>query len=163
MSEAFRRLFGLLFFLCCLTCWSESESPAGEVHFPTGRKTNRHPSSPVKSFFEALSLDVKLEDGPLAIGGGVVAPTMLLKESIKAVFWGILLTAHKHHWDPTEMQQSGDRKREPVRKSKHKRERMRKFRFFFKWTAGQMQTVWRYAAFHWATVETDSIFPLIWL
>lgn len=50
------------------------------------RKTNKHPSSPVKSFFEALSLDVKLEDGPLAIGGGVVAPTVLLKESIKAVF-----------------------------------------------------------------------------
>lgn len=43
-------------------------------------------SKPVKSLFEAFSLDVKLEDGPLAVGGGVVAPTVLLQESIKAVF-----------------------------------------------------------------------------
>lgn len=49
-------------------------------------KKTSDPPSPVKSLFEAFPLDVKLEDGPLAVGGGVVAPTMLLEESIKAIF-----------------------------------------------------------------------------
>lgn len=49
------------------------------------QKTSDH-SSPVKSLFEAFPLDVKLEDGPLAVSGGIVAPTMLLEESIKTIF-----------------------------------------------------------------------------
>lgn len=44
------------------------------------------PCAPVKSLFEAFSLDIKLEDGPLAVGGGVVTAAMLLEESIEAVF-----------------------------------------------------------------------------
>lgn len=67
------------------------------------KKTSDH-SSPVKSLFEAFPLDVKLEDGPLAVSGGIVAPTMLLEESIKTIFWGVLLTAHEHHWDTMENQ-----------------------------------------------------------
>lgn len=42
-------------------------------------------ASPVKSLFKVLPRDVKLEDGPLAVGGSVITPTVLFKESIKAV------------------------------------------------------------------------------
>lgn len=43
------------------------------------------PASPVKSLFKVLPRDVKLEHGPLAVGGSVITPTVLFKESIKAV------------------------------------------------------------------------------
>lgn len=66
------------------------------------------PCAPVKSLFEAFSLDIKLEDGPLAVGGGVVTTAMLLEESIEAVFWGVLFTAHEHHWDTEPDQQRRD-------------------------------------------------------
>lgn len=54
-------------------------------------------ASPVKSLFKVLPRDVKLEDGPLAVGGSVITPTVLFKESIKAVLGGVLLAAHEHH------------------------------------------------------------------
>lgn len=79
--------------------------------FPTDPKATKSwldPCPPVKSLFEAFSLDVKLEDGPLAVGRGVVTPAVLLQESIKPVFRGVLFTAHKHHWDAKRNQQRGD-------------------------------------------------------
>lgn len=75
----------------------------------TQQKSWLDPCPPVKSLFEAFSLDVKLEDGPLAVGRGVVTPAVLLQESIKPVFRGVLFTAHKHHWDAKRNQQRGDR------------------------------------------------------
>lgn len=63
----------------------------------TNKQKNSPPFSPVKSFFEVFSLDVKLKDGPFAVGGGVVAAAVLLEERIKAIFWGIFLAAHEDH------------------------------------------------------------------
>lgn len=51
----------------------------------TKKKEKSEPASPVKSLFKVLPRDVKLEDGPLAVGGSVITPTVLFKESIKAV------------------------------------------------------------------------------
>lgn len=53
--------------------------------------------SPVERLSEILPLDVELEDGSLAVGGGVVAAAVLLQEGVKAVLRGVFLTAHEHH------------------------------------------------------------------
>lgn len=55
-------------------------------------------SSPIQCFFEAFPLNIKLEDGPLAVRGGVVTSSVFFQESIKAIFVRILLTAHEDHW-----------------------------------------------------------------
>lgn len=58
-------------------------------HFFNNKKKQKvrksEPASPVKSLFKVLPRDVKLEDGPLAVGGSVITPAVLFKESIKAV------------------------------------------------------------------------------
>lgn len=70
-------------------------------HFSNKKKSKKErksePASPVKSLFKVLPRDVKLEDRPLAVGGSVITPTVLFKESIKAVLRGVLLAAHEHH------------------------------------------------------------------
>lgn len=82
-------LYLLVFFISCAVHLLESESYSNcqELYSPTGRNTNNSDiSSPVKSLFEVFSLDVKLEDSPLTISRCIVTPTMLLEESIKAIF-----------------------------------------------------------------------------
>ena len=76
----------------CVLCLSENhgvvlkKSTSKENCSKNKKENTSDPPSPVKGLFEAFPLDVKLEDGPLAIGGGVVAPSVLLEESIKAIF-----------------------------------------------------------------------------
>lgn len=74
----------------CFAFICKSPDVSLEVHFlreaAPKRKDTSDVSSPVESLFEAFPLDVKLEDGPLAVGGGIVTPSVLLEESIKAVF-----------------------------------------------------------------------------
>lgn len=94
----------------CVLCLSVNRDTL-EVHFFRAAAVTTKPSdpsSPVKSLFEAFPLDVKLEDSPFAVSGGVVAPTVLLEERIKAVFGGVLLAAHEHHWD-TGSRKGGER------------------------------------------------------
>lgn len=55
-------------------------------------------SSPVERLSEILPLHVKLEDGSLAVCGGVVTSTVLLQEGVETVLRRVFLTAHKHHW-----------------------------------------------------------------
>lgn len=79
-------------------CWSVVK-PLGRKKETRKKKKGKasDPASPVKSLFKVLPRDVKLEHGPLAVGGSVIAPAVLFKESIKAVLRGVLLAAHEHH------------------------------------------------------------------
>lgn len=54
-------------------------------------------ASPVERLSEILPLDVELEDGSLAVGGGVVAAAVLLQKGVEAVLRRVFLAAHKHH------------------------------------------------------------------
>lgn len=96
----------------CVVHLSELSACCQKKSFPLIRRQQKSwldPCPPVKSLFEAFSLDVKLEDGPLAVGRGVVTPAVLLQEGIKPVFRGVLFTAHEHHWDAKRNQQRGER------------------------------------------------------
>lgn len=54
-------------------------------------------TSPVQCLSEELPLHVKLKDGSLTVGGGVVTSTVLLQESVKSILSRVFLTAHEHH------------------------------------------------------------------
>ena len=62
------------------------------------RHTDLQHSIPIKSFFEVFPLHIKLEYRPLTVRGGIITATVFFQECIKAIFWWVLLTAHKHHW-----------------------------------------------------------------
>lgn len=54
--------------------------------------------SPVQGLPEELPLNVELEDGPLAVGGRVVAAAVALQERVEIVLRRELLTSHEDHW-----------------------------------------------------------------
>lgn len=62
-----------------------------------GTGTRSAGSLPVKRLSEILLLDIKVENGSLAVSEGIVTSTVLLQEGVETILSRVFVTAHKHH------------------------------------------------------------------